>query len=104
MEKEFIVEPLKDTIMRKPYESKGKNIAPLGTFTKDENWRDEIMMGISVDCMNAEDKKWYTCCVMEDEQKEDAKVPMIKVGYRQYQSDGDKKDSRGAAFIGMSEA
>lgn len=103
IEKEFIVNFCKDAMMPKAYESKGKNIAPVGTFTKDEDWRDEIYLGYNVDCMNAEDRKWYTACVIMDEQVEGAKVPQIKVGYRQYMKGGDKKDSRGSYF-GMPEA
>ena len=104
-EKEFIVTFLKDVgFMPKPFEGKSKNIAPVGTFTKDEGWRDELMLGYSVDCLNADDKKWYTATVMEEEQVENAKVPQIKVGYRQYHGSGDKKDSKGAPYFGMSDA
>lgn len=104
-EKEFIVTFLKDAgLMPKPFDSKSKNIAPVGTFTKEEGWRDELYIGSSVDCLNAEDKKWYTATVMEEEQMENAKVPQIKVGYRQYHGLGEKVDSKTARYDGMGEA
>ena len=38
---------------------------------------------------------WYLSTVIVTEERTDAKMPMIKVGFRQYANNGDKEDSMG---------
>jgi hypothetical protein len=45
---------------------------------------------------------WYLSTVIVTEERTDAKMPMIKVGFRQYANNGDKEDSMGK-FFGFSE-
>jgi hypothetical protein len=45
---------------------------------------------------------WYLSTVIVTEERTDAKMPMIKVGFRQYSNSGDKEDSMGK-FFGFSE-
>ena len=41
---------------------------------------------------------------VDNRPKEDVKMPMIKIGFRQYADDGDKVDSEGKPYYGYSES
>lgn len=42
--------------------------------------------------------KWYLSTVIQGESRSDTKFPNIKVGFRQYDSSGDKEDFMGKYF------
>ena len=78
-------------------------IAPLNTYTGDEDWRDNLKKGQQIDAMDRT-YKWHSATVVvEEERKEGGIMPMVKVGFRVYDPQGDKADEMGAYF-GLSAA
>ena len=74
-------------------------MAPLGTYTKDEGWRDTLKVGDIVDVMDTLNKKWNTSTVVEEEgRKGDEITPIIKVGFRFYHEKATSKDAMGTYF------
>jgi hypothetical protein len=64
-------------------------IAPLGTKAEPDDWRSQLKAGDIVDAMDR-CSTWYLSTVIIAEERKDAKFPNIKVGFRQYASNGDK--------------
>ena len=85
-------------------------IAQLHTHTSAESdWREKLKSGDEIDVMDKY-KCWSTGTVvwvdprfLKNEDDISMGMPMMKVGFRQYQEDGDKKDEVGA-FFGYSSA
>ena len=79
-------------------------IAPLGTYTEDFEWRYNLQPGDKIDCLD-EEKDWYKATVINVRQRKNAKnevIPEILVGFRTYNYDGSKKDDEGRFFSGWS--
>lgn len=78
-------------------------IAPLGTKSDVEewNWRLNLKKGDKVDAMDR-CSTWYLATVIIAEERKDPKFPNIKVGFREYASNGDKSDEMGS-FFGFTE-
>ena len=74
-------------------------IAPYNTLSTAQNWRDEIKKGDLVDVLDKYGA-WNTATVMwvDERRVDDIKQPMCKIGFRQYDPQGDKKDSMGSYF------
>ena len=98
--KEFMVKYLKDfKVGTAAHEADSQTIAPLYTFTKDEMWREQLKKGDMVDVLLTKSKKWVHATVTVPEQRtEEDIMPIIKVGYRVYDPNGDKKDEMGSYF------
>ena len=76
-------------------------IAPPGTKAEPDEWRSQLKTGDIVDAMDR-CNTWYLSTVIVPEERKDTQMPMVKVGFRQYASNGDKSDSMGA-FFGFSD-
>ena len=76
-------------------------IAPLGSKSEPDEWRALLKQGDEVDAMDR-CATWYLSTVITAEERIDAKFPNVKVGFRQYASNGDKVDAMGNYF-GFSE-
>jgi len=73
-------------------------IAPYGSKTADSwSWRGDLKTGDSVDAMDRI-KSWTLSTVLVAEERENASMPMVKVGLRTYHQEGDKEDSMGKYF------
>ena len=73
-------------------------IAQPGTYTRDESWRDNLKEGDRVDALDGRGK-WQTATVVCREHRSEAELeggmPMVKIGWRTYHPEGDKKDEMG---------
>ena len=70
----------------------------MGTFTSEEGWRDNLEKGDRVDAMDRL-YKWYSATIVEKEHRTEKDImPMVKVGFRVYDPDGDKSDDMGTYF------
>ena len=78
-------------------------IAPLGTKSDVEewNWRQNLKVGDKVDAMDR-CSTWYIATVIVAEERAEAKFPNLKIGFREYASNGDKSDAMGS-FFGFTE-
>lgn len=78
-------------------------IAPLGTKSNVEewNWRANLKVGDKVDALDR-CGTWYLSTVIVAEERTDAKFPNLKIGFREYASNGEKSDAMGPYF-GFSE-
>ena len=95
--KEYRVKYLKDNVMPQAHET--NTMAPFGSYTKDEGWRDTLKTGDRVDAIDRSEKKWHTATVIvPEERKQEDIMPIVKVGFRYYEKTGDKKDSMGEYF------
>jgi hypothetical protein len=72
-------------------------IAPLGTRAEKADWRHELKQGDLVDAMDR-CQTWYTATVIEPETRTEFIMPMLKIGFRQYSTEGDKEDEMGKFF------
>lgn len=80
-------------------------IAPLGTFTNDWDWRYDIKVGDNIDCIDHE-KDWYKSTVLEtriSRNPDGEEVREVYVGFRTYDEEGSKTDDEGRKFFGWSE-
>ena len=79
--------------------------APLGTFTKDHDWRDNLKEGDNIDAVDNE-MDWYRSTVLKvREGVDDAGNPVkqIHLGFRYFHEDGNKHDEqKGLKFFGWS--
>ena len=69
-------------------------IAPLGTYTNDYDWRFNIKVGDLIDCMD-EEMEWLKSTVIRHEfyaNGEGESIPLITVGFRTYEAEGNKCD------------
>ena len=70
------------------------DIAPLGTYTDDYDWRYDLKVGDEIDCMDQE-KDWFKSTVIDHriEANEDGEpIPIMTVGFRNYDEEGTKWD------------
>lgn len=75
-----------------------KDIAQVNTYTKDDfEWRNAFCKGMIVDAMDR-NSNWFQGVVVEPEQRVMPIMPMVKIGFRQYSSHGDKIDDMGNYF------
>ena len=70
------------------------DIAPLGSFTDDYEWRYNLKIGDEIDCMDRE-KDWFKSTIIDhkiDANEEGEPIPIITVGFRTYDEEGTKWD------------
>lgn len=82
------------------------DIAPMGTFTDDYEWRFDLKVGDEIDCMDQE-KDWFKSTVIDhklEANEEGEAVPIITVGFRTYDEEGTKwdEDDEKKKFFGWS--
>lgn len=79
------------------------DIAPLGTFTDDFDWRYDLKSGDEVDSLDSEGV-WYRSTALDTRtHKYDGKeYKEVYVGYRVYEKEGHKTDDDGRRFVGWS--
>ena len=80
-------------------------IAPLGTYTDDYEWRYDLKEGDEIDCMDNE-KEWYKSTILQTRvsQNPDGElVPEVFVAFRTYDENGSKQEDDGRKFFGWSE-
>jgi hypothetical protein len=80
-------------------------IAPVGSYTDDNDWRLEIKVGDLIDCMDDE-KDWYKSTVngaRVTTNPDGEQVPEIYVAFRTYDDEGSKTDEEGNKYYGWSE-
>ena len=80
-------------------------IAPLGTFTDEYEWRYDLKEGDEIDCMDNE-KEWYKSTILQTRvgQNPDGElVPEVFVAFRTYDENGSKVEDDGRKFFGWSE-
>jgi len=82
------------------------DIAPMGTFTNDYEWRFDLKVGDEIDCMDQE-KDWFKSTVIDhklEANEEGEAVPIITVGFRTYDEEGTKwdEDDEKKKFFGWS--
>lgn len=85
------------------YSALDSSIAPYGTKTHDQGWRDTLQKGDVVDALD-KFANWSKATIMclDPRKHEDASMPMIKMGFREYSELGDKSD-RDGKYFGFSE-
>jgi len=82
----------------------GPQIAPEATYTDDIEWRGEIQLGDTFDCLDSENI-WYQSTALDFRQNtigQDEVLQEIYVGYRIYDDEGSKNDDDGRKYIGWS--
>ena len=88
------------------YKADSTKVAPHGTLSVSQNWRDSIQVGDLVDVFDKY-KTWNTATVIWLDSRlnkaDTVPMPMVKVGFRQYNDQGDKSDKMGT-YSGYSEA
>ena len=81
------------------YPADSTYIAPFGTQSSPENWRDNVQIGDLVDALDKYNC-WNTATVIWTDTREpgteNCNMPMCRVGFRSYATDGDKSDKMGA--------
>ena len=79
-------------------------IAPLGEFSADQEWKGELKPGDEVDAYDKA-KSWYASTVLEVKEEKDAEGrtwDMLKIGFRLYRDDAQKLDDEGKKYEGWS--
>jgi len=91
-----------NTILSLPLSS--PNIAPYGYYTGGNEWREELKEGSLIDCLDTVNV-WYKSTVLAVENKEinGRMMRKVYVGFRRFESDADKTDSKGRPYNGWSE-
>lgn len=80
------------------------DVAPLGEFSKEQEWKKELKEGDEVDAFDKA-KVWYASTILEIKDHTDPegrKWTMCKVGFRLYHSDATKTDEEGKKYEGWS--
>lgn len=80
-----------------------KLIAPEGSLsTESQSWKKEVKVGDKVDVLADKDSaNWQTATVVWVDERENPAIPMIKVGFRTYHEEGEKRDEMGS-YSGLS--
>ena len=79
-------------------------IAPLGEFSGDQEWKGELKPGDEVDAYDKA-KSWYASTVLEVKEEKDVEGrtwDMLKIGFRLYRDDASKLDDEGKKYEGWS--
>jgi hypothetical protein len=74
--------------------------APLGIFTSDHDWRDNLEVGDNIDAVDNE-MDWYRSTVLKLRDGVDDNgqtVKQVLLGFRYYHEDGNKYDEKGKFF------
>lgn len=85
------------------YCANSRYIAPYGTLSNVQSWRDQLKKGDLVDALDKYDQ-WNTATVIWIDSRDEATTTMymVRVGFRQYNEEGDKEDKMGK-YHGFSE-
>ena len=91
------------TLSETRYPADSAMIAPLGTKSIQQAWRDTLQKGDLVDALDKYGT-WNTGTTIWTDTRDatDCKMPMLRVGFRQYGPEGDKSDGMGT-FSGFTE-
>jgi hypothetical protein len=80
------------------------DLAPLGEFSGDQEWKKELKPGDEIDAFDKA-KVWYASTILEIKEHtepDERKWPVAKVGFRIYKEDATKKDEEGKSYEGWS--
>jgi len=79
------------------------SLAPYRTHTGGKEWREKLDKGAIVDCMDTAGN-WYTSTVIDIRREiiSNKNITLLKIGYRQYMSEGFKEDFEGNRYNGWS--
>lgn len=96
--KRFSIKYFKDVAAgQKLFRADSFQLAPYDTKTSGEEWRYNLKVGDEVDVLDSY-AAWKTATVIKKDSDTGITMSNITVGFRRYNTDGDKKDEMGKFF------